>query len=105
MIRSPSTCGNEEQSISGCPSIVKRCTGQLLHYGKSSFMGILELTKEVRGFDPAGAITLKLQGLPRMSVPACVSKARANQFSNPKVYLKSLIERDLQGRWRELCTR
>ena len=27
--------------------------------------------------DRKGAITLKLQGLPRMSVPACVSKARA----------------------------
>jgi hypothetical protein len=30
--------------------------------------------------DRKGAITLKLQGLPRMSVPACVSKARANQI-------------------------
>ena len=30
--------------------------------------------------DQGGAITLKLQGLPRMSVPACVSKARANQI-------------------------
>ena len=29
--------------------------------------------------DREGAITLKLQGLPRMSVPACMSKARANQ--------------------------
>jgi len=56
-------------------------------------------------FDHEHCITLKLQGLPRMSVPACVSKARANQLSNPKVYLKSLVERDLQGHWRELCTR
>ena len=56
-------------------------------------------------FDPEHCITLKLQGLPRMSVPACVSKARANQFSNPKVYLKSLAAQDLQGRGRELCTR
>jgi hypothetical protein len=55
--------------------------------------------------DRERAITLKLQGLPRMSVPACVSKARANQFSNPKVYFKSLAERDLQGHGRELCTR
>lgn len=34
---------------------------------------------EAGSVDREGAITLKLQGLPRMSVPACVSKARANQ--------------------------
>jgi hypothetical protein len=105
MMRLSITYGNEEQSIWGWPSIGKSCTGQLRLCGKLSFTGFLQVTLEAHMFDRAGAITLKLQGLPRMSVPACVSKARANQFSNPKVYLKSLVERDLQGRWRELCTR
>ena len=60
--------------------------------------------------DQGGAITLKLQGLPRMSVPACVSKARANQLvkriqqQSSSLY-KSLADRELRGHGRELCTR
>ena len=63
--------------------------------------------------DRKGAITLKLQGLPRMSVPACVSKARANrlvkriQQQSSSLY-KSLNDNHVERRrdhGRELCTR
>ena len=63
--------------------------------------------------DQGGAITLKLQGLPRMSVPACVSKARANrlvksiQQQSSSLY-KSLNDNHVESRrdhGRELCTR
>ena len=62
--------------------------------------------------DQGGAITLKLQGLPRMSVPACVSKARANRIvksiqQSSSLY-KSLNDNHVESRrdhGRELCTR
>jgi len=53
-------------------------------------------------FDDRWPITLKLQGLPLVEIPACLRKGLESNL--PKSY-KSFSGKRLEREWRELCTR